>query len=205
MNKKTIVLALLVILATPLATSYADSPITSTDFHTVYTNSIVKRAAELNVVDNDIAEYLSSTNNPIDVKAAVINALSWKFEGKKNTIIYAKFLAKKYNTPASKLDTDMLTADEVFCIGYLSVMDDYFHPERAISILEEAHKRNKKSYTVAMILAITKAQKAMDSDWCKVWKLTEAVIINQSLDFDMLPEAKKIILDYMLLYKDECK
>lgn len=57
-------------------TVFADSPITSTDFYRAYTDvSIVKTAKEKGVMDKEIANYLHSSKNPIDVKAAVINAL----------------------------------------------------------------------------------------------------------------------------------
>ncbi|MCC7212305.1 MAG: hypothetical protein IT451_10775 [Candidatus Brocadia sp.] len=67
------------------ATSYADSPITATDFYEAYKDAkMVQRAHLEGVMGVEIAEYLSSPENPVDHKAAVINALSWRFEGKSN-------------------------------------------------------------------------------------------------------------------------
>ncbi|HHT9109297.1 MAG TPA: hypothetical protein ACFYD9_11675, partial [Candidatus Wunengus sp. YC64] len=79
----------------------------------------------------------SSPENPIDVKAAVINGLSWRFEGKNNAELYAYYLALLYHLSITELDTAFLSADEIFCLGYLTVMDDYFHPEYAIQLLGE--------------------------------------------------------------------
>ena len=76
------------------ATSRADSPITATDFYKAYMDvKMVQRAHLEGVMGLEIAEFLSSPDNPIDVKAAVINDLSWKFDGKNNPEKYANYLA----------------------------------------------------------------------------------------------------------------
>ena len=166
---------------------------------------MVERAHLEGVMGLEIAEFLTSPENPIDVKAAVINALSWKFDGKNNAELYAYYLALLYHVSVTELDTEFLSADEVFCMGYLTAMDDYFHPEKALPILEEAHKMMGNSFTVSIILALAKAQRAFDSDWCEVWKLTEVVLQNKELNQDLRPEAIKMIVDYMILYKEYCK
>ena len=205
--KKTLVLFLLPVLVFVFSRkSYADSPITSTDFYEAYMDvKMVERAHLEGVIGLAIAEFLTSPENPIDVKASVINALSWRFEGKNNAELYAYYLALLYHVSITELDTAFLSADEIFCLGYLTVMDDYFHPEYAIQLLEEAHEKNKDSFTVSIILAIAKAQKAFDSDWCKIWKLTEEVLQDKELEQDLRPEAMKMIIDYMILYKEYCR
>ena len=198
--------------------NYADSPITSTPFSEAYLDvKIVQKARAEGVMSLEIAEYLSSPSNPVDIKGAVINALSWKFEGKSNAELYSYYLALLYRQSLKELDIDILNADEIFCLGYLTVMDDYFHPEKALPLLEKAAARKKNSFTVSIVLALTKAQKVMDSDWlgrigvkceslwCEVWKLTEEVLRNEELKQDLRPEAKEIIVDYMVLYKYKCK
>jgi len=187
-------------------TSHADSPITATKFYEAYLDvKMVERAHLEGVMGLEIAEFLTSPEKPIDVKAAVINALSWRFDGKNNAELYAYYLALLYHVSVAELDTEFLSVDEIFCMGYLTAMDDYFHPEKALPILEEAHKTMGNSFTVSIILAIAKAQRAFDSDWCEVWKLTEAVLQNKELNQDLRPEAIKMIVDYMILYKEYCK
>ena len=186
--------------------SRADSPVTATGFYEAYLDvKMVERAHLEGVMGLEIAEFLTFPENPIDVKAAVINALSWKFEGKSNAELYAYYLALLYHVSVTELDTEFLSADEIFCIGYLTVMDDYFHPEKALPILEEAYKTMGNSFTVSIILAIAKAQRAFDSDWCEVWKLTEEVLKNKELKQDLRHEATKMIVDYMILYKEYCE
>ena len=205
--KKIFVLFLLPVLVFVFSRkNYADSPITATDFYEAYLDvKMVERAHLEGVMGLEIAEFLTSPENPIDVKAAVINALSWRFEGKKNAELYAYYLALLYHLSITELDMAFLSADEIFCMGYLTAMDDYFHPEKAVSLLEEAHELMKDSFTVSIILAITKAQRAFDSDWCEIWKLTEEVLQNKELKQDLRPEAMKRIIDYMILYKEYCR
>jgi len=188
------------------AICHGDSPITSTPFSQAYLDvEMVEKAKEEGVMSLEIAEYLSSPSNPVDAKAAVINALSWDVEGKSNSELYLYYLALSYRTPIDDLDIDALNGDELFSLGYLTVMDDYFNPDEAIPLLEKANAKRKDSFTVSIVLALAKAQKAMESDWCEVWKLTDGVLGNKRLKQDLRPRAKKIIVDYMTLYKNDCK
>jgi hypothetical protein len=206
MKKTLLVVLLLNVLLLFQKTSHADSPITATGFYEAYMDvKMVERAHMEGVMGLEIAEFLTSTENPIDVKAAVINALSWKFEGKSNAELYAYYLALLYHVSVAELDTEFLSADEVFCLGYLMIMDDYFHPEKALPLLEEARDAMKDSFTVSIIFALTRGQAVMDYDWCEVWRLTEEVLKNKDLLQDLRPEATKMIVDYMVLYKEYCK
>ena len=206
MKKILQVVFLLNVLFTFSAVTYADSPITATKFYEAYLDvKMVERAHLEGVMGLEIAEFLTSPENPIDVKAAVINALSWRFDGKNNAELYAYYLALLYHVSVIELDTEFLCADEIFCIGYLTAMDDYFHPEKALPLLEEAHKVMKDSFTVSIILALARGQKVMDYDWCEVWRLTEGVLKNKDLRQDLRPEATKMIVDYMVLYKEYCE
>lgn len=203
-KKEGIVIAFLLILF--LCNLYADSPITSTDFYTAYKDiEMVNKAAKLDVITPEIAEFLSSTKISVDVKAAVINALSWDINGKNNAVLYLGYLEEKYNSDIDTVTLEPLTADEVFCLGYLLAMDDYFFVGRALDILDIAWGKNDTSFTVSMIYAIVEAQDAMDYDWCEVWMLTEDVLLDETLKKDMGDEAIQIIVDYMSLYKDECE
>src|SRR3990170_4124686 len=206
MKKKLVFVLILKLLFIFPVASHADSPITATGFYEAYMDvKMVKRAHLEGVMGLEIAEFLTSPENPIDVKAAVINALSWRFDGKNNVELYACYLALLYHVSLIEIDTAFLSADEIFCMGYLMVMDDYFHPEKALPLLEEAHNMEKDSFAVSIILALAKAQRAFDSDWCEVWKLTEEVLKNKELKQDLRHEATKMIVDYMILYKEYCE
>ena len=206
MKKAFIPVLIVKLLFISSSASFADSPITATDFYEAYRDvKMVQRAHLEGVMGVEIAEFLSSPENPIDVKAAVINAISWRFEGKNNAELYTYYLGLLYHMSITELDTGFLSADEIFCMGYLIAMDNYFQPENAIPLLEEAHKLMKDSFAVSIVLALAKAQIAFEQDWCEAWKITESVLRNTDLTQDLRPEEKKIIVDYMILYKEYCK
>jgi hypothetical protein len=159
------------------------SPSLNTKFYNVYKDiKIVQKAYKKGILDLEIAEYLSSQNNPIDAKAAVINALGWDLNGKYNSTLYKYYLALTYGKTLEKLSLNSLTVDELFCLGYLTIMDNYFHPEKAIPLLEKAAEKRNDSSTIAIILALAKSQKELFSnDWSNIWKITEKVLNNKTL------------------------
>jgi len=203
--KKILCCAIIISIAASLMSpviSCADSPVTTTQFYTAYLDiDIVEKASELLYIDEETTKYLSNSENPLDIKAAVINAIGWEIEGKDNAARYAEFI---FGKPLDNLDLDAVPAHDLFCIGYLMVMDNYFEPERAIPVLEKACEAFPASFTAAMITALAKAQAAaMNADeWGKAWTLVEDAIQNENLEMDMRQEAVDIILDYMALYKD---
>ena len=71
------------------ALMWADSPLTSTDFAENYKDHpMVQMALNLHGDDADpyvpvsILDFLANKKSPIDVRLAVINAISWNFDGK---------------------------------------------------------------------------------------------------------------------------
>ncbi|MEO6695394.1 MAG: hypothetical protein ABIY50_11040 [Ignavibacteria bacterium] len=179
----------------------ADSPLTSTPFHDDYTDvDIVLKAEQLNIMDKEIADYLNNESNPIDVKAAVINALGWEAGG--NFERYCQFAFDRLITEADLSD---LNKSDAFTIGYLLAMENYLDPDKAVVFLKKARELDKKSFTVNIIYNLVRAQIAMEKDFCKVWKYSNKVFENKSLKDDMRSGAKKIIYDYVFLYKNYCK
>jgi hypothetical protein len=183
--------------------TYADSPITSTDFYKAYLDvEMVKKAETEGVMSMKFAEFLCDPEVPLDQKAALVNALSWNIDGKDNAEIFTYYLALMNNKTVTDLQIADLAPDELLCLGYLTVMDDYFNPDKALPYLEKAAEKIPKSFTAAIIYALTRAQKLMDSDWGEAWKVTENVFENKKLKLDMKKKARDIIFDYMVLYRD---
>ncbi|MEW5819767.1 MAG: hypothetical protein AB1782_06215 [Cyanobacteriota bacterium] len=208
MKKSFIILLCILFYATIIPESFSDSPVTSTDFYKAYLNlDIVKKASQLNALDSELAEYLDSETVPIDRKAAVINALSWDNDNKNNADIFKKYLNLDNNSTikSTSINTKRketgISATDYFCIGYLTLMNDYFKPDKSFPFFEKASKDLNTSFTFEIIYAIAKAQKAMDSDYNKVWQITESVLNNSTLKKDMKPEAVNIIINYMELYQ----
>lgn len=188
------------------ATLFADSPLTSTDIAGYYIGdyAVVSNAKNAGTLTDSLAMYLDDKSALIDVKAAVINAIGWNYDGTSNAETFRTFLAKKYNTTPGNLDLRTLRADELFCLGYLRAMDDYFNVDSAIQILSLAKTKAPKSFTVNIILAVVKGQQAMDFDFCKVWQVTSEVLQDNSLQRDMKTDAIQDIVNYMILYKSDC-
>jgi DNA-binding phage protein len=180
--------------------SYSDSPLTSTDIYKAYDDiDMVRIAKKEGKITNDIADFLSSDTNSLDTKAAVVNALGWSINGTNNADLYCIYT---YDRSLNNLNIKDLKPDELFCIGYMQALDDYFHPKKALPYLKAALEENDKSFTVAIILALTRAQSIMDGgDWCKMWAMTYKVLDNKYLVRDLRESAIKIIKDYMILYK----
>ncbi len=184
---------------------FADSPITSTDFYSAYAEyAIVNKAHESGVMDESIANYLLSDTVAIDVKAAIINALSWSIDGKQNALLFMPYIQKKYKTTGDP-DMKKLSADDLFCLGYLTIMDNYFKTDKALELLALARKKKPKSYTINIMLALVEGQEAMTTDFCRVFKICEEVRKNYSLTQDMKMDALNIIFGYIADYKAYCK
>ena len=187
----------------------ADSPITSTDFYKAYLHiSEVEEANKVGVLSDKIAQYLLDSENSLDKKAAVINALSWDFDRKINAYLFKRHLKAKYQV---KDDIDSLIKvmndEELFCLGYMTVMDNYFDPEKSLIYFESASSSIRESYTFHIINALIKTQSLIkDQDkWCRIWTTINAVETNKELKVDMNTGGRKIILDYIKIYKDNCE
>jgi len=181
----------------------ADSPITSTAFCEAYLDvDLIKKAQAEGAMNMEFAMFLGDPEKPLDQKAALVNALSWNIDGKQNAEIFTYYLALKNQKTVTDLRNEDLTPDELMCLGYLTVMDDYFNPDQALPYLEKAAEKLPKSFTCAILLALTRAQKLLDSNWKEVWKVTERVFQDKALKLDMKKKARDIIYDYMVLYRE---
>lgn len=205
MKNNPIILLLSCVLCLGVQQAKADSPLTSTYFATYYYDyPIVATAESSRGLNAAIMAYLADDDNLIDVKAAVINAIGWNYDGTGNASQFWDYLAVKHGMTSQTLTMSTLNAHELFCYGYLLALDDYFQVDAAITALSMAAEKNNKSYTIALVLALTQAQKAMDYDWCAVWKYTREVLNNTTLERDIKTAAIQSVVDYMILYKSSC-
>ena len=122
-----IFITVLLILCVCIFLVYADSPVTSTSFYRAYDDiPEVKKAAKQEILDDELAAFLLSEKVPLDYAAAVINALSWDFDGKNNTQYFIKYLTKQDSTFPERLKLLDVSGRILFVSGYLRAMDDYF-------------------------------------------------------------------------------
>jgi hypothetical protein len=117
------------------------SPSLNTKFYEVYKDvEIVQKAYKEGIISLKILEYLYLPNNPLNIKAAIINSFNQGVNYKSckgiNHILFKYYLALIYKVPIEKLNVNSLSADELFCLGYLTFIDTYNRPEKVIPLLE---------------------------------------------------------------------
>lgn len=194
---KKLILILCAILGILLLTdtAYADSPLTSTDFNKAYSDiELVTYAADTGIMDEEIAAYLRDEENPIDIKAAIINALSWGPDNKDNAQLYSNIA---YGIALEELQITELGGDQQFCFGYLLAMDDYFDTTVAKEYLRLAKTNMPVSFTVAMIYGLVESMDLAYGSWEDHIK---PVLDDPELLPDMRQGAIDNITDYMVLY-----
>lgn len=198
--KKTRLIILSLVLFFNIHALLADSPLTSTPISDAYKDlDVVVRAQKKGKMTMEFAKFLHDGDNSIDEKAALINAIGWSVDGKNNAELYAKYIFDKKLT---ELDLPDMNGDDLFCLGYLQALDDYFNPGKSLPYFEESEKKINTSLTVSLIHTLAKAQDIMDGgDWCKIWNMTYQTLNDKSLYRDLREAAIKIIRDYMILYK----
>lgn len=201
---------------TPIAK--ADSPLTSTNFYQAYQDvELVNKAAQKQLTPA-LMDALSDPTIPNDQRAAIINALGWSIEGQSNATVYLDYLAKKYQKNRSDLKLESLITEEIFALGYLLAMDDYFtlkalggkgelEQADAVTLLSTAAARQPQDYTIALIdkLAQSQIYLADFSQWCTVYKTVSTIVYNFPPERNLRPEAVKIIMDYIQNYQEYCQ
>ncbi|HNW99122.1 MAG TPA: hypothetical protein PKK00_12000 [Bacteroidales bacterium] len=196
-------LILIILLATFSNLIFAGSPIISVSFYKSYSEiSIVNSALSTGKINDTIANYLLNDTNSIDSKAAVINALSMRTK-KSNASLLMQYIMKKYNFK-SGFDLKILTTDDVFCLGYLTITDNTEQTEKAIKILNIAAEKDPKSFTIQIILALVEAELYANTKLCEVYKVCSEVNDNKELTRDMKQSAIENIFTYMDYYKSNC-
>ena len=179
----------------------ADSPITSSNFSKAYEDVfIVQRASEALYLTEELIEYLDNENNPIDVKAALINELGWDNENQDNYSLFLKYLMVKYNYKDFDDLVSKASGETLISLAYLKAMDDYFNVNDSTLLAEIAVEKKGYSYTINIIYGLIMGQFFMDEDWSKINLITSYVDKNRHLKRDMREDAIKIIFEYMDIY-----
>lgn len=192
--------------------AFADSPITTPILWTAYSDVPLVQQVKPGVLTPEIAKALADSTLKIDEKIAVVNKLGWDFSGKHNADLFKKELANKYNEPKlakNQPELYLLKSDELLVLGYLTVMDDYFHPENAVGILSAAKVNEPNSLTVNLILGLTLAQLASHvakpETECLVWSaVAESLAKPSPFIVDIRPQAVENVRLYMSNYNRPC-
>lgn len=185
----------------------AQSPVTLTSFHNSYSQlEGVQTILEMGALDGKSAYFLMDESNPMDQKAAIINALVDSDKGKENATTFSMFVARKYGVNFQEMDLNILTAGELFCMGYLTIMDEKGNPDLALPIFAKAIEKDSKSYTIQMINALANAQSSINKkDNCAAWKTFSGVSSNTSFTNDLNADIKNALNNSMNPYKEGCE
>jgi hypothetical protein len=206
--KKLIILTLLISQYT-----FADSPLTSTDFYKAYMDVPMVQEASLSKgrITTDMMEYIDDDVNPLEIKLAIINAVGWEHRGIMISKMYFMFVMskKKYKTEfggESSAFKWYATRDELICYSYMKALDNYFDVVDAFEIAEEAVRKYPDSFGVNMIYNLIKSQGlALVGETCYASKLFLTLKDNPKLKMDMNKESMSYVFEYMTSVGENCK
>lgn len=191
------------------ALSWADSPLTSTDFSQAYLDHpMVKLAAQLeSEADPDLPislmEFLADPKSPIAVRLAVINKIGWNFDGKSSGGIFGRYLMTRYKVKDEKKLVKKIDAGTLAVYAYSKAMSNYFNVKKAQELAHKAVEKDRThSFSIAFIASLIDAQDYLDSDWAMVYKVVADVTHDGSLNVDMRQEAIDNVMEYINLYKE---
>lgn len=195
----------------------ADSPLTSTNFSQAYQDVELVNLATNKQLTPALMAALSDPMISNDVRAAIINALGWSTEGQNNAVVYLDYLAKRYQQNRLSLKVETLRTEEIFALGYLLAMDDYFtlkaiggtgelEQSDALTLLSIASARQPNDFTIALIYKLVQSQVYLAdfAQWCDVYKTVSTVVKNFPPERNMRPPAVDIIMEYIQNYQEYC-
>jgi hypothetical protein len=198
---------IILVLSGLFSAATASKPVTLTDFHAVYSYlDEVGHVLDHGLIDGRIIAFLADQNNPIDEKAAVINALVVKNNTHSNALSFKQYMARKYREKWENLDLNKLNAEELFCLGYMTILDDNGNSSNGLPILEMAEQKNPFSYTISLFRALASAERSIAlGNPCEGWKTCNQVKSNTSLRNDLDASISTLIVDVMESYKNDCE
>ena len=193
--------------------TFADSPLTSTDFYKAYIDvPLVQDALKCKgKITNEMMAYINSDTSSLEVKLAIINAIGWNVKGNKSSKLYFKFVMnkKKYKSDFGGNSTAFnwnATADELICYAYMKALDNYFDVSDAFEVAGLALKKNPNSFAVNMIYNLIKAQGLTAyGESCYASKTFSSLKNNAKLTMDMKKEAMPFVFEYMDYIGKDCK
>lgn len=193
--------------------TFADSPLTSTEFYKAYMDvPLVQEALNSKgKITDEIIEYIYADTNPLEIKLAIINAIGWKVRGLTNSQKFFKFVMNKKNYKTDFGGDYMAfkwyaTRDELVCFSYLKAMDNYFELADAFDIASEAQRKYPESFAVNMIYNLIKAQGLTAyGESCYASNTFSSLKNNPKLTMDMKNEAMSFIFEYMDAIGKDCK
>lgn len=187
--------------------SFADSPLTSTEFYKGYIDiAIVKQARKSDgIITEKQLQFLTNSKNPIAIKLALINSLGWNTKGKSNAPKYLAYLFEKQPLLNYKNFYNKATTTQLICYAYLKAMDDYFNVKSASVFARQAMRKAPTTYSIHLIGTLIQVQGANQNNWCSVYTKINQVHKNKKLQLDMRLISAAAVFGYTDRYKEYCK
>lgn len=187
--------------------SFADSPLTSTEFYKGYIDiAIVKQARKSDgIITEKQLQFLTNSKNPIAIKLALINSLGWNTKGKSNAPKYLAYLFEKQPLLNYKNFYNKATTTQLICYAYLKAMDDYFNVKSASVFARQAMRKAPTTYSIHLIGTLIQVQGANQNNWCSVYTKINQVHKNKKLQLDMRRISAAAVFGYTDRYKEYCK
>lgn len=189
--------------------SWADSPLTSTNFSYAYSeHPMVAMAAEYDPLGDPIPEkllkFLTNKKSPVDIRLAVVNELKWSSEGNNGFGQFTEALIRRYKAKDQFEMAGKLDAKTLAVYAYAMAMNNRYDLYESNRLAHEAVDKDKEhSFSVAMACALIEAQVHFDGSWSKIYPTVAEVVNDTTLKRDMRQSAIDIIMEYIVLYKDE--
>ena len=187
--------------------SFADSPLTSTEFYKGYIDIVIIKEARKsggNITEKQL-QFLTNAKNPIVIKLALINSLGWDTKGKSNATKYIVYLLIKETQLNYKNFYNKATADQLICYAYLKAMDDYFNVKSASVFARQAMRKAPTTFSIHLIGTLIQIQGLNQNNWCSVYTKMNQVRTNKKLKLDMRLNSTAAIFSYTDGYKEYCK
>ena len=185
---------------------YAGNPI-ATNFSNLYSHvEQVGLAEQYGKLDGNIASYILDGSVALENKAAVINAMYINSKADYNATTFRQYLARAIKGDWQNLDLTQLTGDELFCLGYMTIMDKPSDPQTALVIFEQAKEKSASSFLVDFFYSLVQAQVfSADGKFCEAFKVCENVRNNDKLTSDFSEYAVNVIFESVNNYNKKCK
>ena len=187
--------------------SWADSPLTSTNFSDAYADEpMVVMAGEHGLGDRIPAEllsFLADKKAPVDVRLAVVNRLTW-FSETNDFTQFENYLIKRFKAKDRWKLQKKLDASTLAVYAYAMAVSNRSDLQEASDLVHHAVEKDKEhSFSVAMACALIEAQVHFDNNWSMIYPTVAAVVNDGTLKRDMRQKAIDIIMEYIGLYEKE--
>ena len=187
--------------------SWADSPLTSTNFSDAYADEpMVVLAGEHGLGDRipvELLSFLADKKAPVDVRLAVVNRLTW-FSETNDFTQFENYLIKRFKAKDRWKLQKKLDASTLAVYAYAMAVSNRSDLQEASDLVHHAVEKDKEhSFSVAMACALIEAQIHFDNDWSMIYPTVAAVVNDGTLKRDMRQKAIDIIMEYIGLYEKE--